>query len=427
MKSIIARDNLLAQAEEGQRKFWGFLQRANAQIVLLLLVFTAVSFYSVGTASGQETYEAIFKGATIPILKHVGIVVFSLTVAFIMPIMKGKYLQTFGTLFYILLCAFLLFMLVTNGSKVNNAERWVYIFNVSVQPSEFIKLGLIGIISLCSCLFHHRGDEHSKRDYWKYYGIPIACILALIVYIGISNISTAAIYLFVTAFLFFVCKMPWGWYVRTFGTLALLGLALLALVFILPVEWLPGRFSTVRARTERRLQSDEEKIEINDKNRQEQFGRIALANSQLVGSGIGQSKIKDNLPMAMSDYVYAVMIEELGLVALIGVPLLYVWWFLLIASMAKKEDDLFCKYLLYGIGLMFPFQALINIAVVSGLFTTGQPLPFLSAGGSSFLANCIVFGVMMIISRWQNERRLLALAKVSSEEEPPYDAIEASK
>ena len=167
-----------------------------------------------------------------------------------------------------------------------------------------------------------------------------------------------------------------------------------------------GRLYTVKARLERKLNpTTSDEFEINDLNRQEKYSRIALANSGLFfGKGFGRSTMKDVLPMASSDYVYAVLIEELGLVALIGVPALYVWWFVIAGVLAKREKNLFLKAVLYGLGMIFPLQALVNIVVVSDLFTTGQPLPFLSAGGSSLLTSCIALGLMLSISRRQYQR-----------------------
>lgn len=108
--------------------------------------------------------------------------------------------------------------------------------------------------------------------------------------------------------------------------------------------------------------------------------------------------------MAMSDYIYAVLIEEGGVFAMILIPLLYVLWLFLAYRMGSREPNLFYKFVLYGIGFLYPFQAFVNIVVVSGIITTGQPLPFLSAGGSSFWANSFAFAVMLIISREQKER-----------------------
>ena len=191
------------------------------------------------------------------------------------------------------------------------------------------------------------------------------------------------------------------------GFMALVAVGFIGL-YMIPKSSLSvdSRLYTVKCRIERKLSStSSDEFEINDQNRQEKYNKIALANSRLfLGQGFGRSKMKDVLPMASSDYVYAVLIEELGLVALIGVPALYVWWFVIAGILAKREKNPFLQAVLYGIGLVFPLQALVNVVVVSGLFTTGQPLPFLSAGGSSLLASCIALGFMLSISKRQYER-----------------------
>lgn len=403
-------------------KWYSYLLQTNPWVATLLLLFSCISLYSVSTASGSEAYLHIFKGKGLfhPIIKHIIIVAGSLVVAFAMPLVrKKKSLQVYGFLFYTLFSLALFVMLLTGGVTLNNAERWIYLpGGISVQPSEFWKLELIFFMSLVSSKYVQNGSPQDIKAYIHYYGLPLLLIGALVYFIGRSNLSTAFIYFGVVSVLFYIYQMPWRWYYKTFITLVALVVIAVGMVFILPKDSLGGRLDTFRARIERKtIRSQEDPFSINDENRQEQYGRIALANSKLIGRGIGESRIKDILPMAFSDYIFAVMIEELGLIALIGVPALYVWWFVLAGIMARREQDRFCRYVLYGIGFFYPFQALINFIVVSGLFTTGQPLPFISAGGSSFASNALSLGIMLMISRWQKEQIIPSRKKVSAKTE----------
>lgn len=388
--------------------FFRHIEGISLPVLILYLVFVGLSLYSVTTASGSETYETFFRGSLgLPFLKHYIIVFFGAFLVAVLLAIRAKYLQTFGVFGYCLLCFILIVWLLVQGSdsKINDANRWIHVFGISVQPSEFVKLGVIFLMSTTSARFLQNGNM-SRLSYTLYYGIPILVLMGVIAVFGYSNISTALIYFISVIVLYFVYMMPLRWYLSTFSAIVLfLGAFVVAQVYVVPEELQIGRFSTVKARLERKVDEGEHnKFEINDKNRQEQFARIALANSNYSGRGIGQSKIKDILPMAMSDYIYAVLIEEGGVFAMILIPLLYVLWLFLAYRMGSREPNLFYKFVLYGIGFLYPFQAFVNIVVVSGIITTGQPLPFLSAGGSSFWANSFAFAVMLIISREQKER-----------------------
>lgn len=413
MNNTVQQQTNSSQGVQGFSALW---RQIDPYLFILFVIFTAVSLYSVSTTSGQETYQYFFegKGSFSPLTKHFIIITVSWIGALFFPLLGGKRLQVWGFMTYTLFSLLLLALMLTSGEKINEAERWIKLFGISIQPSEFWKLELIFFVALFCSRYIQHGSPKSHADYWRYFGIPILLSTAFIGYIGYSNVSTGLIYMCLMGFMYFVCKMPFSWYFKTFGTLAAAAIALFLFSLAFP-NLAVGRMGTVAARTSRILETaqqdtiankDSLKLVVTDKNRQEMYGRIALANSNMLGRGIGQSKIKDLMPMANSDYVYAILIEETGPIALIGIPLLYIWWFFLAGSMARKETDLFCRFVLYGIGVLYPFQAVINFIVVSGVFTTGQTLPFLSAGGSSFLASSISLSVMVAISQWQKARGL---------------------
>ena len=310
---------------------------------------------------------------------------------------------------YILMCIVLVLLLPIFGKTVNGATRWIRLpfIPMDIQPSEFLKLGLVFLYAFFGS---ERLKESPDKDpqWFLHYGMPSILAFFLILIIGIQNVSTGLILLIFIVLYLFVLRLPMKiWMGVSGGFMALVAVGFIGL-YMIPKSSLSvdSRLYTVKCRIERKLSStSSDEFEINDQNRQEKYNKIALANSRLfLGQGFGRSKMKDVLPMASSDYVYAVLIEELGLVALIGVPALYVWWFVIAGILAKREKNPFLQAVLYGIGLVFPLQALVNVVVVSGLFTTGQPLPFLSAGGSSLLASCIALGFMLSISKRQYER-----------------------
>lgn len=165
------------------------------------------------------------------------------------------------------------------------------------------------------------------------------------------------------------------------------------------------------AQVRERLKYDLEK----DDDYQEKLGQVALALGAFDGLGIGRSKTRDFLPMAYSDYALSILVEELGLGIYLWVILLYALWFIFAGRLGQRETNRYRKLVVFGIGLFVPIQVLMNIAVVSGLFVTGQPLPLISWGGTSLLSTGLMMGILIGISRTQQEIRMLETVPVSEE------------
>ena len=394
-----------------KKSFFSFdtLRQYNISLIFLIVTLFAVSLYSISTASTAEVAKAYFKGGTGPVLGHIFKMGVGFGVLVMCALLPARNMRIPVAPLSILICFVLVILLLFFGKTSNGATRWIRLpfLPMDIQPSEFIKIGLVFLFAFFGS--ERLKDSPDKDPQWViHYLIPSILASILIVPIAVQNVSTGLILLIFCALYLFVLRMP----MRAWLGISGVGFILVTVGFI-GIYMLPkssfsvdGRLYTVKARLERKLNpTTSDEFEINDLNRQEKYSRIALANSGLFfGKGFGRSTMKDVLPMASSDYVYAVLIEELGLVALIGVPALYVWWFVIAGVLAKREKNPFLKAVLYGLGMIFPLQALVNIVVVSDLFTTGQPLPFLSAGGSSLLTSCIALGLMLSISRRQYQR-----------------------
>jgi cell division protein FtsW len=145
---------------------------------------------------------------------------------------------------------------------------------------------------------------------------------------------------------------------------------------------------------------DSKTYKITDYNRQITYAKIAIANGRL-GKLPGHGQQRDTLPQAYSDFIYAIIIEEMGVIAGIFILLLYVTLMIRVGIIAKKCNTLFPKFLVLGCGLLIGIQALTNMGVVVGLFpVTGQPLPLMSRGGTSIVVTCIYFGIILSISHF---------------------------
>ena len=220
------------------------------------------------------------------------------------------------------------------------------------------------------------------------------------------------------------------WFADTFARMVNnVGLALLGGIALmtLPPSWLPGRASTWRARIERKV--DEHSVakgEVREINMggQEDMGRMAIASSKnLLPVGPGQSKFRSALALAYSDYIYAIAIEEYGWLGLLVLPGLYVLWMWLILREARRQSSAYRANVLRGFAIIYPLQALVNLAVGAGLFNTGQTLPMFSFGGSSIFATSIAFGIMIGMSRSERAYKLWAEEALERAEAPDEQAL----
>ena len=147
-----------------------------------------------------------------------------------------------------------------------------------------------------------------------------------------------------------------------------------------------------------------EQFDIESKeNYQVGHANIAITSGHLIGRGPGNSKERDLLPQAYSDFIFAIILEELGLIP--GVLIIFLYLILLIrtAKIANKCDKDFPAFMVMGIALLIATQALINMMVAVGLFpVTGQPLPLISRGGTSTFINCVYIGIILSVSRYNN-------------------------
>ena len=168
--------------------------------------------------------------------------------------------------------------------------------------------------------------------------------------------------------------------------------------------YLPDRFATWQARIDRHSSAEEEGAEnggeykITDENYQVSHAKIAIANGKIIGLP-GSGTERDFLPQAYSDFIFAIILEEMGLLGGLFTLLLYVALMIRAGILASKCEKLFPRYLLLGAALLITIQALANMAVAVNLIpVTGQPLPLISRGGTSTIITCVYFGIILACS-----------------------------
>lgn len=358
-------------------------------IVSLIEVFSATSTI---VYRQQNHWGPILRHATF-LLGGVGVILFMHNVPY-------KY---FSSLIFVLIGSVVLLLLTPYlGTTINGAERWIRIMGVSIQPSEIAKISLMGTIAF---LLSKQNSQNEKTLFkWM---IGLMMVVSLI--IAMDNLSTALLLFIVCFVLMYIGNVKFMYLAKV----GLIGVALVAVfiffLMIIPKSWTEttvlSRTSTWKGRIERfgnTVEKDDASYyQITDDNYQVAHSKIAIANGGVFGKFPGNSKERDFLPQAYSDFIYSIILEEMGLLGGTFVLILYIIILMRAGKIAQKTDKLFPKYLILGSALMLAMQAFVNMAVAVHLIpVTGQPLPLISRGGTSTLITCAYFGIILSADRF---------------------------
>ena len=372
--------------------------------MVLWMVFLSLCFISIITvysASSNMTYSSGKYWA--PVMRHGSFILLGIGFTWVMHMLPCKLYKLLGlctTLFSYILLVCALF-----AGKVNGASRWVGIGEITFQPSEIAKLGLIMTTAFVLSVYRDKNGVSSFG--FKLAAINIGCTLLLII---TENLSTAAIIFVVMYLVCFYAQVSSKLLLWLGGSL--LGMALAGYLTAVNIpqstldEWaksdgimhrVPTWVNRVKNKNE--LPSDPTKYDIT-KNVQVTHAQIAIATCGITGRGPGNSIERDFLPQAFSDFIYAIIIEEFGIFGGGLVMFLYLLLLYRALRIAQRCKSLFPAYLIMGLALMLVMQAMVNMAVAVGVFpVTGQPLPLISRGGTSTFVNCAYLGIMLSVSR----------------------------
>lgn len=297
---------------------------------------------------------------------------------------------------------FLLILTLIIGAKENDGARWLN-FGIKFQPSEIAKGALVLFVALI--LSFGQTEKGADKRAMKIILFATCLTCALIV---TENLSTAAL-LFATVFvMMFIGRVPTKQLGKIVGV-CLLGVVLLAtIVTIFPKEKLNESKLLHRASTwvDRVKDHTSDKETMSDTiflrdHAQEARAKIAIASSNMIGKMPGNSEQRDHLAQAYSDFIYAIIIEEMGVLGAVFVAFLYIILLFRAGRIASMCERNFPAYLTMGLAILLVIQAMVNMLVAVGLFPiTGQPLPLISRGGTSTIINSVYFGMILSVSRY---------------------------
>ncbi|MBQ2969998.1 MAG: FtsW/RodA/SpoVE family cell cycle protein [Bacteroidaceae bacterium] len=388
-------------------------------VFMLLLLISVIEVFSAASmlTYGKENYWW-------PIRQHSTYLLLGCIVVYVAHLIPYRFYKAVPLVLIPLSVGMLIWVLV-KGAVTNGAARWIDLGFITIQPSELAKVGVI--IGTALILSRLQTEDGAKENAMKWVLWMTGIVCALIVS---ENLSTAVLLFGVVFLMMYVGRIP----MKQLGKLVLVlgvAVALFASLLLLPyktLESIPGldRLTTWKARFERFFEASDPvpaaQFKITDENFQETHATMAIASSNVIGRGPGNSVERDYLPQAYSDFIFAIIIEELGLLGGAFVVLLYIILLIRAAKIAQKCRGYFPAFLVMGCALMLVAQATINMMVAVGLFpVTGQPLPLISRGGTSTIINCGYIGMILSVSYYTEKmnRNTQTDEAVHSEEDIP--------
>ncbi|MDN3666035.1 FtsW/RodA/SpoVE family cell cycle protein [Algibacter miyuki] len=370
---------------KGDRLIWA--------IVALLAILSFLPVYSAASDLAYSKYDG---NTFISFVKHFMHLVLGFGIMYGVHKIPYRYFK--GLSLVMLPVVFVLLVITMMQGTVMggaSASRWIKIpvVGLSFQTST---LAFVVLMVFVARYMSKIKDEviTFKSSILPLWG-PVFVVLALILP---SNFSTAAIMFLMVMILVFLGGYP----VRYLAVI--LGTGFIALVLFIMVAKLTSGPLHVKVTTwENRIKNYSNK-EDTDADYQIQKAKIAIASGGVTGVGPGKSIQKHALPQSSSDFIFAIIIEEYGLIGGFSIMILYMWLLFRIVIVSQKSDTFFGKLLVLGVGLPIVFQALINMAVAVELFpVTGQTLPLISSGGTSIWMTCLAIGIILSVSAKREE------------------------
>ena len=356
-------------------------------IVAVLAIFSFMPVYS---ASANLVY-VVGNGSTIGhLIKHIVLLAIGFFIVYTVHKIPYRYFSG-GSVLMLPVVVLLLIFTLAQGKTIGgaNASRWITIPFVGVGFQTSTLAGLVLMVYVARYLARKKNKTILFKESLVELWFPVASVL---IFILPANFSTTAILFFMVLLLSFIGGYPLK-YILTILGLGILGLSLFVLVAKAFPDAMPNRVNTWQSRIENF--GDDEGRE----NYQVEKAKIAIATGGIVGRGPGKSVQKNFLPQSSSDFIFAIIVEEYGLVG--AVLIMFVYFLLLFRIMITVKDSttIFGSLLALGVGLPIIFQAMINMAVAVNLFpVTGQTLPLISSGGTSIWMTCFALGMILSVS-----------------------------
>ncbi len=377
-------------------------------IYILLVVISVIELYSASAA------EVVGTNVYAPLIRHGMFLGIGFVLLYLVQRMHYGYITRAAVVIGIL-SWLALFYSTFMGVEINGAQRAFMLGPFTVQPPEIVKLTVI--IWLAAILAKNQKSHDVKTSGIIYSAIVVAAFGGLLALNGLTNTLLVMV---VSVSMFLICGIPLKKIVIVIGVYGVLfGMFYLCTKVInrssefdkvgeteqVVAPTAGGGDHSLGSKTQvnrvvRFLKGVHPEDELTDENRQVIMAKLAQARGGVVGKGFGNSRESVRLPLAFSDYIYSIVIEESGLVGGIFLMVLYLLLLARAGYVAYNLNRALPAFLILGCAILIVFQALVHMAIVTGLFpVSGQPLPLISKGGTSILVMSVAIGIMLSVSR----------------------------
>lgn len=353
-------------------------------IIIMLFLFSILAVFS---SSSKIMGTSVFS----PLLRQVGIIAVGLFIVYVFHNIPISLYRKVAVIAVVISAGLLVYMHLL-GVAINGAKRWISLFGFTFQPADVAKVALIMYLAK---VFEDGNLDTYKKIFQKIV-LPVGIICLLII---ISDTSTALLLGACCICIMFIGGIK----IRHILSTIAIGICALVLVYAVDAA-LPGastRKDTALARITRFINKD------SSTSNQPTLAKAAVASGGIIGKGPGNSIQRHNLSEAHSDYIYAIIVEEYGLIGGMIILMAYLWLLYRGVIIAKKCSRMFPIILVLGFSLIIALQAIIHMGVSVGVLpVTGITLPLVSHGGSSIVFLCLALGIMLAVSRTADNQEL---------------------
>ena len=410
------REAVNSAAQEGQpvKADYKPRRKADPYIIGIYLVFIVISLIEIFSASSSEVRADNIYG---PLKRHAIFLIAGMVIVYALQRTHYGYLRKWAWPLGLISFALLMFASFF-GANINGAQRAIMIGSFTIQPPEMVKFTVV--LLLAKIL----GSNQLAGGVSMVGVIKVAVVvLVFSAILWVNGLTNMLLLMGVSMAMFLIGNIEWKKLSVVFLAYAVCGGMLFVMKYSggdssefdrvqqelsdveVEASTGAGRTNTHLHRINAYLEGVSPTDEITDENRQVWFATMAQAHGGVIGRGPGNSRESARLPLAFSDYIYSIIIEDSGLVGGIGVLILYLFLVARAGVVAFRLRKAFPTFLIMGCAVMIVFQALVHMAIVVGLGpVSGQPLPFISKGGTSILVMSAAIGAMLSVSRFAEYR-----------------------
>ena len=356
-------------------------------IWVLISLMTLVSLLGVYSSTGSLSHKEQGGNTEYYLVKQGFIVLFGFFIMYVLHRLHYLRFHRIAPFLFIVAIPLLIFTLLF-GVDINSARRWIEIpiLGFTFQSSDFARLALI--LYLARTISSKQSNIKDFKSAFLPLILPVIIICFLI---APADLSTALLLFSTCIAMMFVGRVA----VKYILMLVLLAVIAFSILILL------GHFFPDMVRLATWIERIREFTTDSDGGFQVQQSKVAIANGGFFGMGPGQSIQRNFLPSSYADFIYAILVEEYGLLGGLFVFSLYLGFFFRITRLVTKSTKAFGAMVVTGLGFSFVFQAFINIAVATHLVpVTGVTLPMISLGGTSIIMNCISLGIILSVSKF---------------------------